>query len=37
MTYYPQRGDGPGHGAAVGGLGEGNALGQSHRLLLVPA
>ena len=39
MFWYElfQRGDGPGHGAAAGGVGEGHALGQGHRLLLVPA
>ena len=37
MICLFQRGDGPGHGAAAGGVGEGHALGQGHRLLLVPA
>ena len=37
MNCLFQRGDGPGHGAAAGGVGEGHALGQGHRLLLVPA
>ena len=37
MVCLFQRGDGPGHGAAAGGVGEGHALGQGHRLLLVPA
>ena len=37
MICLFQRGDGPGHGAAAGGVGEGHAVGQGHRLFLVPA
>ena len=35
MMCWLQRGDGPGHRAVVGGVGEGDALGQGDWLLLV--